>query len=354
MKKSRLPRIKISEDTTLYVEQIAIGGFAPLDGFMNKEDYESVLKRKRLADGQVWTIPINLAVKRSVAARYTKGDRVALVDSSGSEMAQMDIEDLYPHKRRHAAEAIYGTRSMRHPGVKHLHQLADVMVGGKVKMLRAPFSQWPRYKLKPSQTRRMFAERGWRRIAAFHTRNAPHRAHEYLQRTALEVVDGLLIHPFVGRRKDGDFSSEIVIKGYKALIKNYYPKDKVILACLEIPMTFAGPREAAFHAIIRRNYGCTHFIVGRDHAGVGGFYDKYAAHRIFDELPDIGITPLKLQGPFYCRRCSRVVTESSCGHGDKERVQISGTIIRNMVKQNKMPPVEIMRPEVSRVILKYS
>lgn len=352
MNKERMPKININNDTHLYIEQIAIGGFAPLEGFMNKQDYESVVEHKRLANNQVWTVPIALSVERSVAKKCVKGSMVSLIGHTGNEAAVMNIESVYSYDKMRAARAIYGTTSMHHPGVKHLIELPEIMLGGKVKMIQKPLSPYPECKLTPSQTRRIFKERGWKAIAAFHTRNVPHRAHEYLQRTALELVDGLIIQPFVGRRKDGDFSAELVLKGYRALIENYYPKNRALLACLEIPMAFAGPREAVFHAIIRRNYGCTHFIVGRDHAGVANFYDKYAAHRIFDELPGIGITLLKLQGPFYCAKCKAIATDNSCGHDESLRTHISGTMIRHMISKHKTPPPEIMRPEVSRVILK--
>ena len=329
-----------------------MGGFAPLEGFMNKQDYESVLERNRLVNNQVWTVPITLAVTSSVAKKYAKGARVSLTGPTGTQAAIMDIESIYSYDKIRAAAAIYGTTSMRHPGVKHLNELPPMMLGGKIKMVQKPLSPWFGYKLTPAETRWIFKQRGWKTIAAFHTRNVPHRAHEYLQRVAMELVDGLFIQPFVGRRKDGDFSAGQIINGSNTLIKNYYPKNKVLLACLEIPMIFAGPREAVFHAIIRRNYGCTHFVVGRDHAGVKGFYDKYAAHRIFDELPDIGIKPLKMRGPFYCSKCKTIATDNSCGHRENARVQISGTIIRNMFLKHKIPPEEIMRPEVSRIVLK--
>jgi len=345
-------KIIISNDTHLYIEEISIGGFAPLEGFMNKNDYESVLQRKHLSNNQVWTVPITLSVERFVAKKCAKGSKVLLTDSKGSQVAVMNIDSVYSFDKMRAARAIYGTDSARHPGVKHLFELPEIMLGGKIKMTQKPLSPYTGYKLAPSETKRIFKERGWKTIAAFHTRNVPHRAHEYLQRTALELVDGLIIQPFVGRRKEGDFPAKTVLEGYSALIKNYYPKDRALLACLEIPMTFAGPREAVFHAIIRRNYGCTHFIVGRDHAGVGNFYDKYAAHRIFDELPDIGIIPLKLKGPFYCSKCDSIATDNTCGHGENSRNHISGTMIRDMISKRKTPPPEIMRPEVSRIILR--
>ena len=348
----RLPRIEVIDDFILDIEQIAIGAYSPLKGFMNKDDLKNVIEKMRLSDGTCWTIPIFLPVDDKRAKSLSTGDKVIISDKNGIDIALIKIEDIYSYPKQKWAKKVYGTTSRKHPGVNRLYNMPDKFLGGEIWLINRARFKFHNYNLDPKGTRRIIKAMKWKAVAGFQTRNVPHRAHEYLQKLALTLTDGLLIHPIIGWKKRGDFNTSAIIKSYKSLIKYYYPEDSVIFSGLATAMRYAGPREAVFHAIIRKNYGCTHFIVGRDHAGVGGFYGKYDAHRIFKHFPDIDITPLLLRGPYYCTRCRAVVSDKICPHGKKLQKEISGTLLRERLKRGKDVPEYIIRREVYEVLRK--
>lgn len=347
------PHLVLDHDSLLDLENIATGVYSPLRGFMNKEEFKSVIFKKRLPDGLAWTIPIYLALHKKEIKKIGKSSVVFLCAESGACIGIIKVEGVYSIEQDKAARHIFGTNSKNHPGVHKFYQGGGTFIGGEVWLLeryRYPFSG---FNLRPGQTRRLIEDKGWRSVAGFQTRNIPHRAHEFLQKIGLSLVDGILIHPIIGWKKKGDFNPEMIIKSYEILIGHYYPKDRVLFSGLATAMRYAGPLEAVFHAIIRKNFGCTHFIVGRDHAGVGGFYDKYAAHRIFDRFCDLGIVPMLLNGPYYCRKCLSVVSDKICPHRDRHNVEISGTLIRKMISKNKKVPEEYLRKEVSDFIYRH-
>ena len=345
-----LNKIKVNEEILMDAEQIAIGGYAPLKGFMLKADFKSVLNRMRLSNGDAWTLPIVLDVSKKAADSINIGDEILLVDKENKPMVLISAEEVYPYDKSLYCRLTYGTEDMAHPGVAKIFGMKDMLIGGRViKILNSYFSPVRKSMLKPEETKAYFQKKKWKTICAFHTRNVVHRAHEYLQRCAMEVTDGLFIHPVAGITKQGDFKKEVIIKAYQRLIESYYPEDKVLFAALGIGMKFAGPREAVFHALIRRNYGCTHIIIGRDHAGTGGYYDKYAAHKIFSELPYLGITPLLLKGPFYCKKCEGIATENTCAHSKEYQFDVSGTLLRDLIKKKKDLPGWLVRPEIAEI-----
>ena len=350
---TEMPRINISIDEARDIANIAHGVFSPLEGYMTREDFENVLIHGRLSNDLPWTIPIVMDVSKEEIEEILEGDDLALFYND-APVATMKIEEIYPYDKKEYARNIYRTDSMEHPGVAQLFKKKNFLVGGKITLLKDIPTNFPKYKLWPKETRILFKARGWRTVVGFQTRNAPHVGHEYVQKTALTFVDGLFINPLIGRKKKGDFKDEIIIETYETLFKNYYPKDVATIAILETEMRYAGPREAIFHAIIRKNYGCTHFIVGRDHAGVGNFYGPYDAQEIFYEYPDLGITPLFFKSFFYCRKCGGVTNDKICPHGKEDRVNFSGTKIRELLLRGQQPPAMMMRPEVADVILKAS
>ena len=347
---ARFPSIELDQWALSDVEMIAIGGFSPLDGFLTRRDYESVVANRRLASGLVWTIPVTLAVSQE-QARGLSGD-VALT-SRGTVVAVLRVEDAYAPDKSREAQQVLGTTDSAHPGVKRLEATGEVYLGGRLSVVnRPPAATFAPYRLDPKDTRRLFAERGWTRIVAFQTRNPIHRAHEYLQKCALEICDGMLLHPIVGETKGDDMPAAVRMKSYEVLLAHYYPKDRVILAVNPASMRYAGPREAIFHALIRKNYGCTHFIVGRDHAGVGKFYGTYDAQRIFEEFSpqEIGITPLCFENAAYCTVCGSMVSSKTCPHAPEHHVSLSGTKVRELLQSGTPPPSEVSRPEVAAVL----
>ena len=356
-KKDRLEEAKemlrknISIDEARDLANIAHGVFSPLEGYMVREDFENVLMHGRLSNDLPWTIPVVMDVDKEEIDKILEGDDIALFYND-KPIATMKVEEIFPYDKKEYAMKVYKTESMEHPGVAQLFKKKNFLIGGKINLLNDVPTNFPNYKLWPKETRILFKTRGWKTIVGFQTRNAPHIGHEYVQKTALTFVDGLFINPLIGKKKKGDFKDEIIIATYEALFKNYYPKDAATIAILETEMRYAGPREAIFHAIIRKNYGCTHFIVGRDHAGVGNFYGPYEAQEIFYEYPDLGITPLFFKSFFYCKKCGSVVNEKICPHGKEDRINFSGTKIREMLLQGRRPPEMMMRPEVADVILK--
>ena len=347
-----LPRVSVSMEKRKDLENIAYGIYSPLEGPLTQEDYRSVLDRGRLANDIPWTIPIVIDVSEDEASSFREGDDIALVEG-GEPFALLHVEEIYPLDHREYAKKVFKTLDPAHPGVARTMEMKPLLVGGPIWLFRETPGKFPRYRLKPKETRLLFRERGWRTVAGFQTRNAPHLGHEYVQKTALAFVDGLFINPLIGRKKPGDFRDEVIIEAYEALLRHYYLRETAVLVTLEMEMRYAGPREAVFHAIVRKNYGCTHFIVGRDHAGVGKYYGPYEAQEAFDEYPDLGITPLFFRSFFYCRRCGGVTNERVCPHPDEYRIEFSGTRIREMLMRGERPPRELMRPEVVDVILRH-
>ena len=337
------------------LELIATGAFSPLNGFMTRDDYESVVGEMRLANGLVWSLPITLAVDDETAAQIREGQEIALTEGD-RVLAVMEVQEKFPYDKRREAREVYRTEEEAHPGVARLYRQGDTLLGGPIWLVDWPTAtttQFPKLRHTPAQTRRMFAARGWRRVVGFQTRNPIHRAHEYIQKTALEIVDGLFVHPLVGERKSDDIPADVLIASYEAILRDYYPPDRVLLGVFPAAMRYAGPREAVFHALVRKNYGCTHFIVGRDHAGVKGYYGTYDAQYIFDEFEpgELGVTPLFFEHAFYCRKCGAVVTAKTCPHSKEDWIFLSGTQVREMLARGEMLPEEFTRPEVSRVLL---
>ncbi len=332
---------------------IATGAYSPLRGFMTEEAYRSVVHEMHLPNGLPWTLPITLPVPEEVARHIGPGDRLAL--RAPQLLAVLEVAEVYRRDREQEARLVFGTADPRHPGVARLLQESPWLVGGEVWLVDRPPPVFPGLELDPAQTRELFARAGWRTVTAFQTRNPIHRAHEYLQKCALEVTDGLLLHPLVGETKGDDLPAQVRLRTYEVLLEAYYPRDRVVLAVFPAAMRYAGPREAVFHAIVRKNYGCTHILIGRDHAGVGGFYEPYAAHRVFERFDPkaIGIVPLFFGEAFYCRRCDGMATERSCPHPPEARINPSGTWVRELLRTGQLPPPQVMRPEVARILLQH-
>ena len=347
-----VPRIGVDRDVALDAVNIAHGVLSPLEGFLVQEDYLSVLYDMRLSDDTPWTIPVVLDVDPEQIAGVEEGDDVAIW-CEGRPIALVKVEEIYGWDKREHARRVYKTEDPSHPGVAKIARKRELLIGGEVDLVGDVSNPFEQYTLWPAETRVLFREKGWRIVVGFQTRNAPHRGHEYVQKAALTFADGLFVNPIVGWKKRGDYKDEVVLAAYRALIENYYPKDSVVLAVLRTRMHYAGPREAVHHAIIRKNFGCTHFIVGRDHAGVGDYYGPYEAWDIFREFPDLGITPLFIREAFYCTKCGGVVDEKICPHGEEYRFRISGTEIRKMISRGERPPEYLMRPEVADVILSF-
>jgi sulfate adenylyltransferase len=351
-----LPKVTLGPRTLSDLEMISTGVFSPLTGFMDREDYESVVETMHLANGVVWSMPITLSVNDYEANGYKEGDEVVLTNGEGRVVAAMVVTDRYSYDKNLEAKAVYRTDDENHPGVAALYRQGNTLLGGEVMLLDEepnprPF---PGYYYEPSQLRALFAERGWKRVVGFQTRNPVHRAHEHIQKSALETVDGLLLNPLVGETKSDDIPAAVRMKSYEVILDRYYPKQRTVLAVFPAAMRYAGPREAIFHAICRKNYGCTHFIIGRDHAGVGDYYGTYDAQRIFDEFTpeELGITPLFFEHAFFCLNCGGMATTKTCPHESEAHVFFSGTKVREMLSQGEYPPPEFSRPEVVEILIK--
>ena len=347
------PRIALDDVALADVQMIATGAYSPLRGFVGHADYERIVAEGRLVDGTLWPIPITLAVSEEQASGLRDGDAVALVGATGEPIGLLHLRERFRSDPQREAQQVYGTTDAAHPGVARILSKNPVLLGGDVTLFELPAAAFPDLAFTPEQTRAAFAERGWRTIVGFQTRNPVHRAHEYLQKAALETIDGLLLHPLVGATKDDDLSAEVRVRSYRVLLDNYYPANRVLLAAYPAAMRYAGPREALLHAISRQNYGCTHFIVGRDHAGVGNYYGTYDAQRIFDTLApgDLLITPLKFEHTFYCRTCTSIASPRTCPHGPEHHLTLSGTKVRELLRAGTPPPPEFSRPEVAQVLI---
>jgi sulfate adenylyltransferase len=330
------------------LDMLASGALSPLQGYMGQEDYESVLESMQLASGLPWALPVCLA-----AVLAPKGDRVALADQKGRIYGVLDVEEVYEYDKEREAQQSFRTTDVAHPGVASMYDQPDLYVAGRVTVFERVTPPFPELALDPAEARAAFAARGWKRVVGFQTRNPIHRAHEYLTKVALETVDGLLIHPLVGDTKSDDVPSATRVECYRVLLDGYYPDDRVVLSAFPAAMRYAGPREAIWHAICRKNYGCSHFIVGRDHAGVGDYYGTYDAQLIFDEFEphELDIEPMFFEHSFWCKRCGSMASAKTCPHGGDDHVFLSGTKVREMLVAGELPPVEFSRPEVAEVLI---
>ncbi|TVP64569.1 MAG: sulfate adenylyltransferase [Leptolyngbya sp. LCM1.Bin17] len=349
-KADTLPRVTLDERAFSDLVMIAIGGFSPLDGFMAKADYDTVVTDMRLASGLPWAIPVTLSVDEAVADSLKAGDLVRLDDPTGRFVGVLELTEKYTYDKVHEAVNVYRTDADQHPGVKVVYDQGTVNLAGPVWLLeRDPHPLFPNYQVDPAASRALFRQRGWQTVVGFQTRNPIHRAHEYIQKCALETVDGLFLHPLVGATKSDDIPADVRMRCYEIMIEHYFPQDRVILAINPSAMRYAGPREAIFHALIRKNYGCTHFIVGRDHAGVGDYYGTYDAQHIFEQFEpaELGITPMKFEHAFYCTRTGGMATAKTSPSTKEERIHLSGTKVREMLRRGELPPPEFSRPEVA-------
>jgi sulfate adenylyltransferase len=354
-KADQLPRVQLDERATSDLVMIAIGGFSPLKGFMEQADYELVVEDMRLTNGLPWAIPITLSVSEEVAEPLQEGSWVRLDDPQGRFIGILELTQKYRYVKAHEAVNVYRTDDYNHPGVKVVYEQGPINLAGPIWLLQRDLHPlFPAYQIDPAQSRQSFQEKGWKTIVGFQTRNPIHRAHEYIQKCALEIVDGLFLHPLVGATKEDDIPADVRMRCYEIMLEHYFPQDRVILGINPSAMRYAGPREAIFHALIRKNYGCTHFIVGRDHAGVGDYYGTYDAQYIFDEFKpeELGIVPMKFEHAFYCTRTQQMATTKTSPSEPKDRIHLSGTKVRALLREGKLPPPEFSRPEVAAELIR--
>ena len=350
---TEMPALQLNAREISDLEMIATGAYSPLEGFLNPSDYSSVCTNMRLANGIAWPIPITLSASDEQVSSFRQFEDLALYQGDHL-LAILHLAEKYRYDKVREAELVYRTTDVAHPGVSALHNQGEWLLGGKISVVNRPGSvPFARYRKDPAETRALFQQRGWRRVVAFQTRNPVHRAHEYIQKCALEIADGLLLHPLVGETKADDVPAEVRIRSYEAILEHYYPAARTILSVLPAAMRYAGPREAVFHALIRKNYGCSHFIVGRDHAGVGNYYGTYDAHHIFDEFEpeELGVMPLLFDHTFYCHSCGAMASSKTCPHDTSAHVTLSGTKVRELLSTGQLPPVEFSRPEVAQVLI---
>jgi len=340
----------IDRDALLDIHNISSGTFSPLTGFLNQKDYNRVVNDMHLDTGQPWVMPITLDLPKELRVSFFREEEISLRDQGGKDIAVLSVEDIFEVNPEDDVKKIYGTPDTSHPGVMKEMARSRFRIGGRIKSNPASILE-QEHLFTPDQTKEVFRRRGWKTITGFQTRNPIHRAHEHLQRLGLKATEGLFINPLIGWKKEGDFSPTAIVKSYECMIEKFYSPEKVFFGILRTAMRYAGPREAVFHAQIRKNFGCTHFIVGRDHAGVGNLYGKYAAHSICDKFDNLGIEIMKMSGPFYCKQCKDVTTEDACSHSNSQHIEISGTLIREMIKSGKYPPEEMIRKEIAEILL---
>jgi sulfate adenylyltransferase len=352
---ANLPKVVVSGRELSDLEMLAVGALSPLTGFQGERDYHSILDRMRLENGLAWAIPVTLSLTEAEAHRLGGVDSVALLPSDGADpLAIVRVGEIFRRDKQKEAVSVYRTEDLEHPGVRALHEAGDLCAAGEVEVISLPKHEtFLEYRLTPAQTRAAFVERGWKTVVGFQTRNPIHRAHEYIQKCALEIVDGLLVHPLMGATKADDVPPDVRMRCYEVLFHGYYPRDRAMITVFPAAMRYAGPKEAIWHAICRKNYGCTHFIVGRDHAGVGTYYGTYDAQKIFEEFgPDeLGIVPLMFEHSFWCNACEGMASPKTCPHGEETRVSLSGTRVRQMLSGGERPPQEFSRPEVADILI---
>lgn len=351
-KSEDLTVFEVSPDIRNDAENIATGVFSPLTGFVGQENFQNVLKEGRLSNGVPWTIPIVLDMEKQIAKQMQDlGD--VILSSEGQEFCLLHVHEIYEYNKQDMAQGVYGTTDTEHPGVSRLFKMKEFLVGGEVEVFQMKEGdEIQKFRMHPSDTRSEISKRGWKSVVGFQTRNVPHVAHETLQKAALNIYDGLFLNPLIGKKKIGDFTDDLIIRAYESLINNYFPKNRVLFSTIHTSMRYAGPREAIHHAIMRKNFGCTHFIVGRDHAGVGNYYPPFAAQEIFQKYPDLGIIPVIFPAFYFCKKCMSFANEKTCPHGKESIEELSGTMMRKMVNTGKIPEKHLMRPEIADLILK--
>jgi len=347
-----IPKILVDKETRNDIRNIAEGVFSPLEGFMEQEDYLRVVHEGRLANGTPWTIPIVLDAPKTIRSAISEDDYVVLTEKTGQPIALLHVSEIFTFDKKDTASYVFGTTDKSHPGVAKILNMEELLLGGKIDLIVKPQNLFENYHVSPMDTRELFEKKGWRTVAGFQTRNVPHLGHEYIQKTALTFVDGLFINPIIGRKKKGDFKDEVILSTYKVLIDKYFPEERIILGILQTEMRYAGPKEAIFHAIIRKNFGCTHFIIGRDHAGTNNLYYPYAAHDIFNEYPDLGITPLLFPSVFFCNICKSITNDKACPHSQKCHQEFSGTKMREAIRNGDVDNLSI-RPEVAEILMTW-